>query len=344
MSWKRSRRAALALAAVAALQGVWVMAPDTAQAAAGDACPDRTTIHATAGPDKIIGTAGADVICALGGNDIIYGRGGNDIIYGGPGNDIIYGETGNDNLNGGTGNDSLYGGGGDDTIRGCWVGTCASAGTADNDIIYGGPGADSMQGSMGDDVIYSGGSRKPDGRYGQDIMYGDSGDDALLGQGTTWGDSYFGGTGNDILYPPMIRTSPLGNSASGGSGNDVIILANFAQDTATLGAAPNVPIGNCKVGVPLSDDPKDGDKTSLKCSLPWPTKISALKSVVSLSGTVDSDGDITAGGSLFGGLASFKAVKWTKLANSQGAQKAWAVDFCACDPKLSPYVPADVVL
>ncbi|MEV4349727.1 calcium-binding protein [Actinoplanes sp. NPDC049596] len=321
---------------VMAVLSIGVAAP--AVASDGNYCPSEATIVGTAGPDKIVGTAGADIICGLGGNDVVYGREGNDDIYGGPGRDIVWGETGDDDLNGGTGNDSLAGGDGKDTIRGCYVGACGTAAAEDDDNIFGGPGADAMQGGPGNDVMYSGGSP------GQDIMYGDAGDDALLGQGTTYGDTYSGGTGNDILYPPPVRTSPLGNRASGGSGNDVIILANFAMDAATLGAAPNVPVGNCKVGLPLSDDPQEGDKTSLKCTLPWPSKISALANVVSLNGTVDSNGEITAGASMIGGLASFKAVKWTALAKSQGAQPAWNADFCVCDPKLSPQLPYDLIL
>lgn len=100
--------------------------------------------------------------------------------------DFIY----NQNTSGTTGNDSIFGGKGTDTLTGL-AGNDIIYGGAGNDTIYGGESADSTTGA---DTIYGG--------AGADSIYGGSGDDVFIISTSTddaSGESYDGGTGNDIL-------------------------------------------------------------------------------------------------------------------------------------------------
>jgi Ca2+-binding RTX toxin-like protein len=308
--------------------------------AAVDNCPFYATIIGTSRADTIHGTDGKDVICGMGGDDVIYGAGGDDTIYGNSGSDMIYGDAGNDDLIGELGNDYLQGGSGDDHLYGYAVQAPAVAPGTDDDHLSGGSGSDLLEGGPGDDVMFSGGSQAADGTYGSDLLYGGDGNDALLGQKITWSDQYSGGAGNDILYPPFVRLSPLGNSASGGSGNDAVILANYSSDSGSLGTSVKVPLGsNCTTSIPFPTDPQAGDKGSVSCKIPWPASLTKLKAVGSVTGTMDTDGDIAIRGSLFNGLATFKVSTWRALATVQGA---WSRDICICDPQTpNAFIPYD---
>lgn len=122
-----------------------------------------------------IGTEGNDVLTGLSsyanvldgdaGDDVLTGGALDDVLLGGAGNDRLFGNDGNDRLNGGIGNDTLDGG----------------------------RGADLLVGGAGDDVLGGAPNSADAGWYAQD-MYG------------TWnyrdpgaGNTYIGGTGNDIL-------------------------------------------------------------------------------------------------------------------------------------------------
>src|SRR5918995_466368 len=103
---------------------------------------------------------------------------------GGPGPNTLRGTKGADNLLGRGGNDQLIGRGGRDNLLG----------GSGKDAVFGGPGGDNnLVGGQGNDGIVAGqGSEKALGGGGKDLLV-----DGALRESSN--DTFFGGTGNDVL-------------------------------------------------------------------------------------------------------------------------------------------------
>lgn len=106
--------------------------------------------------------------------------------YGLAGNDTLTSTTGADHLYGGDGNDILSSGEGDDLL----------VGGNGNDILLSGKGSDVLLGEAGDDTL---GSLDPvdQGSYTNSPTYSYTGADTAS---TFVGNTYVGGSGNDLLY------------------------------------------------------------------------------------------------------------------------------------------------
>jgi hypothetical protein len=290
----------------------------------------------------IDGTAGDDRLCGTTGSDTIRGGGGNDIIIGGTGDDVIYGDDGNDNIVAGAGHDTIYGGSGSDTINGDYPefyyqpysGQTVVRPSADDaaDTIFAGSGADTSDGEEGDDFIDAGDSAGTPGAplsaSSIELAYGRAGDDVIIGSGPTWANTFFGGAGNDILYPYPFRV--VSNSVTGDDGSDVAVLANMARlmqpDLADLDGAPEIGISSaCTVVDPLTSGEDQG---SMKCDLPWPSQLSGLNEILTVTANVDQSGNVTWGGDLYDGLAEIQVDSWRQLAHGAGITS----DVCLCDP------------
>ena len=119
----------------------------------------------------------------------------------------IGGGAGNDTITGGNLADVLEGGDGNDTIR---------AGLGD-DFVQGGSGADSLFGDAGTDTLEGGdGNDTLDGGDGADVLRGGAGDDTLGGTNTSQDVGYANAWGLGTFYPGA------GNTYEGGSGNDLL--------------------------------------------------------------------------------------------------------------------------
>jgi Ca2+-binding RTX toxin-like protein len=309
-----------------------------ATAAAATACPAEGVV----GTGLVIqGTPGNDTLCGTTGDDVIYGGGGNDVITGGTGDDTIYGDDGNDTVVAGSGSDVVYGGAGDDAINGDyptwyydpWSGMHVTKPSPDNaaDTIFAGSGKDYPLGEEGDDYIDVGDSLAAAGpaldATSIDMAQGNDGDDVIVGSGPTYGNTFWGGAGNDILYPYPWRL--WSNSATGDDGSDVAILVNMTRyllpDIADLDGSPEIGIGSsCTVVDPLIGGEDVG---SVTCAVPWPSQLSGLGSSLDVTVSVDQSGVITWGGDLFDGLASLQVDRWRQLV--RGGVTA---DICVCDP------------
>jgi hypothetical protein len=80
-----TRRASIVVACTVALVAVFLVLPQTANAARPTCFGKRATIVGTARADVLKGTSRPDVIAGLAGNDVIKGLGGGDRICAGKG-------------------------------------------------------------------------------------------------------------------------------------------------------------------------------------------------------------------------------------------------------------------
>jgi Ca2+-binding RTX toxin-like protein len=153
----------------------------------------------------------------------ITGTTANDLLNGGANNNQMFGLAGNDTLNGGDGNDILVGGSGRDLLNGgngidqaSYI-TAASAVVANLQTPSGNTrdatgdtyiAIEQLQGSnYGDTLIGNTGNNTLTGENGDDRLYGGAGNDTLSGSnGDDW---LFGGIGADSLV--------------GGAGNDFLV-------------------------------------------------------------------------------------------------------------------------
>jgi Ca2+-binding RTX toxin-like protein len=159
------------------------------------------------GDDDITGNDLANLLEGGDGDDTIDGEGGNDTIYGDAGEDWLYGDLGNDTVNGGANSDNVYGNEG-------------------NDVLSGGQGVDWLFGGEGTDNI----SGDDDGDYiwGDDQVQLYNVDAAgEMDPGLGFGDSIFGGNGNDVIYGgyggDLIEGGEGDDYIEGGPGQDFII-------------------------------------------------------------------------------------------------------------------------
>jgi Ca2+-binding RTX toxin-like protein len=87
----QTRRTSIVVASTVALVAVFLVLPQTANAARPRCLGKRATIVGTARADVLKGTSRPDVIASLAGNDVIKGLGGGDRICAGKGNDSLLG-------------------------------------------------------------------------------------------------------------------------------------------------------------------------------------------------------------------------------------------------------------
>lgn len=176
------------------------------------------------------GDEGNDTLVGASGTDTLYGGAGDDTmwvtvigkneLYGGEGNDTLAGSSVSDILSSYSIVDRLYGGDGDDFIY-SQVGTSSFAG-------YGGEGNDKIVGSSDYNLLYGGGGNDelwitPGTGSGNKVLNGDDGDDTLSGGADSgWGDRYYGGAGNDMLYGGAYYQY-------GGDGNDVFTIIDAGK-------------------------------------------------------------------------------------------------------------------
>jgi Ca2+-binding RTX toxin-like protein len=334
----------LAVVVVAGPAGLAVRA-EAATTAAGVYCPSARAIVGTTGNNRLVGTPADDLICAGPGDDQIYGMGGNDRVYAGAGNDHVVTGDGMDAIYGGTGNDRIFAGGGTDTVYG-WYGAAFTLDPGDatidgNDEIHGGKGSDAIDGGDGDDVIYTDGDGE-NRNGGSSITRGGNGNDVLLSdsRNVTVTEYFYGGPGDDVLWPAATRTSLLGNVAQGGPGNDVLVMVNGARDAAQLQTGSSnvvVPLGiYCKISVPSSGKP--GSKGTLDCNLPIKGASLLIKGF-SVTVQVGNDGRITLSGTFQTTQAEQSAELWWDAARSGFTQ-----DHCVCDDNIAgwPFTGDDV--
>ena len=190
----------------------------------GGADQDLITIT-SAGPVVAFGDEGADILLGSPGDDTL--RGDNDAVNANPApfasDDQLAGDGGNDRLLGDAGGDELKGGPGDDTLDGgtgidfidltdatggvTFTLTQAASETVAN-LSAVGLGTDNYRNMEG--VI---------GTSFNDTLFGSPGDDVLNGFGGA--NRLFGGPGNDLL----LGTGPGGDTFDGGTGNDVLDAA-----------------------------------------------------------------------------------------------------------------------
>ena len=212
-----------------------------------------------------------DTIYGYGGNDTIDGGAGDDLIDGGAGADRITDGLGNDTILGGDGYDraTLTGGGGDDLVTD--VETVYLQGTHGNDTLTmtsgtGAVGADdswnltftdgqTATSSNGSATVtltnyyefdaYAATNTLDASNAGQSIWYHNYGssdtvtgsdyDDLIYNYGTTGGNLYDGGLGNDY-----IEGGRGSDTISGGDGDDAVVGDNGAQ---TVGSADYIDLG-----------------------------------------------------------------------------------------------------
>ena len=142
--------------------------------------------------------------------------------------------------------------------------------------------------------------------------------------------------------PFPVRASPVGNTASGGAGNDVVVLVNGLVDSAQLTSTPQIPIPKtpCSVAIPLSPRPAPGETGQLQCGLPW--KLPGVGTVGTVEIAVATDGSLTYGGDLLGGLGRVNDAQLSELASGQSSAQN---DVCICDPDLPGlWTIGDVIL
>lgn len=154
----------------------------------------QNSLYGMAGSDWLVGGNIADTLDGGAGDDMVTGDAGDDLILGGAGDDVIGGDAGNDVLEGGVGHDSVWGGDGDDVLGGN-EGSDNLDGGDGNDALDGGAGADTLLGGAGNDVL---GLEYTWYNYDRGFYSGDYG--TYEGPGVGEGNSYAGGTGNDLLY------------------------------------------------------------------------------------------------------------------------------------------------
>jgi Ca2+-binding RTX toxin-like protein len=268
---EHTRRIPIIAAFTVALVGVFLILPQTANAARPRCFGTRATIvgtpkpdvlKGTSKPDVIVGQGGNDVIKALGGNDRICGGTGNDTLIGRGGNDLLAGQEGGDRLTAGSGFDFLVGGPGGDTLSGgAGIGDMASylgapgpvtvnlaVGTATGDGSDTLTGVEDVDGSRFDDVVTgNSASNFLFGEAGNDTLSGGDGDfDGLLG--LEGDDTLDGGSGEDFasfFFSSAGVTVNLSTGTATGEGSDT--LANIEDlegskldDSLTGDAGPNV--------------------------------------------------------------------------------------------------------
>jgi Ca2+-binding RTX toxin-like protein len=234
----------------------------------------------------------------------------------------LHRDAGKDEIRGGAGNDIIFGDDGNDRLLGDAAAFAKTPTGAD--LIYAGAGSDYVAGGSGNDLINIGSNDIT--HLGQDIADGNDGDDVIVGGLIAWTNDYFGGNGNDLLYPSPLRLSPLRNAVVVGKGNDIAILANGLQDgfTADEGLTAKVPVTpGCTLTVVA---PGQGKAHSLSCTFG--------NSVGELSIGVDANGKTTVGGSFFDGMVK------AKLGDLAGHPTVGG-DVCICDPPTAPRVPYD---
>ena len=270
--------------------------------------PDVDKVIVGSSEDDVLeGTPGADLICGMGGNDIIIGNGGEDQIWGGPG----------------------------------------------NDYIEGGQHGDFLEGGDGDDILIGNNSCLPaqDSRCGPDFITGDGkdadvGDDVLLGGVASFGEDMEAGDGNDLLAPTPLRTG--NNYAYAGSGSDVVVTLNFisgrgdqvALEEPDSGVEFRFPLNTaCKAEVKI--DFEERDEGSMTCSLPWGKKLSNLDTVLPVSASIDTNGEISMDMTLYNNLGNLSVSNYREMLKVQGTL---GKDVCVCDPltdQPEPGVPHD---
>jgi len=237
-----TRRVSIVVASTVALIAVFLVLPQTANAARPKCFGKRATIVGTARADVLKGTSRPDVIAGLAGNDVIKGLGGNDRICGGKGNDALVGAGGNDLLAGEDGKDKLAGGGGGfDFLVGGSGGDALNGGAGIDDMAsyFGAPGpmtvnlaagtatgngsdtlagVEDIDGSRFDDVIT--------GNAAPNFFFGEAGNDTLSG-GDGDLDGLWGGDGNDSL------DGGLGQDFASFSFSAAGVTVNLTTGTAT---------------------------------------------------------------------------------------------------------------
>jgi Ca2+-binding RTX toxin-like protein len=188
-------------------------------------------ITGTDNPETLNGTAGDDVMDARGGNDTVNGFGGNDSIDGGAGADAMVGSTGNDTYyvdNAGDTVTELIGEGYDIVIAnanytlgaGVYVEELMAPtnrtaaitlhGNELDNIIRGGIGPDTLFGHEGNDILYAGNANQ---------------------FGAYSGDSFRGGTGDDIYY---VFANFVDNVVENtGEGYDIVYVGGNAFSTTS---------------------------------------------------------------------------------------------------------------
>jgi Ca2+-binding RTX toxin-like protein len=306
----------------------------------------------TSGDNVIYGTSGNDIICGQGGNDVIYGRGGKDRIYGGSGNDTIYGSNSTstvsyvtmDEIRGDSGNDKIYAYAGKDTVFGGAGNDYINAGTGNDyikgdfllerqgvngaDRIYAGAGNDSVDAGGGNDYVKSGGNTT------LDSVHAGSGNDIVIGTGG-YHDVFWGDSGNDFLFPTLLRKSPLGNNTSGGSGNDLAILVNGMIDTFQMGPTPqtlNLATNyGCSVSIPLTTT---GDVKDYGIGCPRPLRIVDIQ--------ISGAGAVTLGNDFYSQSASWDPRTWRSWWTQQTSTMNG--DLCWCDPPYKTVLFMDQVM
>ena len=208
----------------------------------------------TEGRDFWEGTPRDDTATGLGDDDSLEGRGGNDQLDGGAGNDLLDGGEGDDILIGGDGNDEIYGrtgadtidgGDGDDLIDAGFGGgaNTINAGAGNDTVVYSGPD-DTYDGGEGFDTLeFIGGSQvlsfavvvdftdQPvngnvliGGRLAtgfENILYlgeySNFDDTIIFGANFDFGQTIWGGNGNDTLTGTNFE-----DQINGGDGDDVL--------------------------------------------------------------------------------------------------------------------------
>jgi Ca2+-binding RTX toxin-like protein len=145
--------------------------------------------------EQLVGSAFGDVLTGYLGEDTLWGGAGDDALAGAEANDSLLGEAGNDVLDGGEGNDSLAGGAGNDTYHVDAVG----------DLVV--EGANAGIDLVSSRVSYVLGANLENLRLADDW--------SLDGTGNTLANTFFAGSGNNVL--------------NGGTGTDTVSYAYAAS-------------------------------------------------------------------------------------------------------------------
>lgn len=143
------------------------------------------------------GLGSSDVLTSV---EAVTGSDFDDTLDGSQGENTLYGGEGSDSIDGHGGADTLYGGDGGDQIEG-GVG---------NDALFGGGGADELKGGEGDDRLAGG--------TGTDVLYGGADNDTWVLDEDGIGDSFFGGSGTNVLDATDVGSGVTLKFASDGEG------------------------------------------------------------------------------------------------------------------------------
>ncbi|WP_338824485.1 hypothetical protein [Bradyrhizobium septentrionale] len=175
---------------------------------------------------SITGSSGADTIDMSGASDHdqLYLYSGDNL-----GGNVLIGGSANDQIYGGNGGDTLVGNGGND-----WL-TSGSG----NDGLYGGSGNDSLRSGSGSDTLDGGdGNDDMEGQGSHGFYYGGAGDD-LIYPGSLGFDTIDGGAGNDTLYPDSPNTD-LSHDTITGVETLQLYLISFSATAAQINSFTTV--------------------------------------------------------------------------------------------------------